>query len=149
MRMPIFAGLSAAICCSLMGCGEGGGGETSQPRDKAALAIRANIDELLRPGRSNADYIQTLRSQIKLSEGILLITAPMSPTLWVLPANSPWVLECGPLLSLVFGGAVTGSPESVSSTVDVTLSLAILSEDRCRELAPLLGREINQILSGN
>jgi hypothetical protein len=85
---------------------------------------------------------------VKLVDGMLLVTDATSPGIWVLSINSPWMIQCGPLMSLIFGGAVTGSSEAVANEVEITLSLALLSADRCRELAPLLGKEMNLILSG-
>jgi hypothetical protein len=136
----------------LAGCGDGDTGDANRPQDKQAQArgakLVSNISALTRPDRSNADFVQELRSHVKLIDGLLLVESTTSPGLWVLSVNTPWVIQCGPLLSLVFGGSVKGSPEGVSNEVDITLSLALMTDERCRELAPVLGREVNLILSG-
>ena len=150
MRVPFLACVWTAISCGLMGCGQGEQREAAnEPTDTAGAVygrkLAASISLLTKSDRPDADFVQALRSQVKLVDGMLVVTQTTSPALWVLSVNSPWVLACGPPLSLVFDGAVNGSSEGVSNAVDVKLSFALLSEDRCEKLAPLLGKEMNLI----
>ena len=139
---------AAAVACSLVACGDGE--HVERKENKPPSEFTANIDDLLKADKTNGEFVQGLRRWVKLVDGMLLVENPMAFGLFALSVNSPWALQCGPGLSLVFGGRVNRDPfQSVGNDVDITLSLTLLSNDRCRELVPLLGREINLILSGN
>ena len=66
----------------------------------------------------------------------------------LLPTKSDWTVSCGLTgLSVAFGSTVTGSADGVKNNAEITLALGPIQKDKCRELAPLIGKEVQQILN--
>ena len=115
----------------------------------AADKMAAEISVLANPNRTNAEFLRHLRASVKMVQGFLMVDTPLKVELALLPPNSPWVIQCGAGMSVIFGSAVTGSSGDVSNEVEVRLALVPLTKERCQELAPLIGKEVQAILDGH
>ena len=136
----------------LTACGPSDSSKEKQQPPSAESKRMSEVAKLMtNPNRDNADFIRQLRTQVKIVDGLLVIEDQLLPELSmsILPRNSPWVVNCGVGLSVVFGTAVSGSSGDVSNDAKVTFTLMLIAKDRCKELAPLIAKELQLILNGH
>jgi hypothetical protein len=100
----------------------------------------------MRDGLLIVDDLSTLR----LVPTVEATTAsiPDGVTLSVLPRESPWVVNCGIGIAVVFGNPISGESERVLGDGKVWLTFAQVPRQEREILAPVIGKEIQAILSG-
>src|SRR5665213_3489267 len=131
----------------LTGCGPSEQPQAKRPQTTAEKESTAKYELLTDENRSNESYLQQLHAGMKVSDGLLTIEGTILPGLTVLPSNSGWSVSCGISgLSVIFGNGVSGSIDdgsgSVKNEAKVDLLLIPLSPERCRDVAPKIGREV-------
>src|ERR1035437_3736838 len=135
-----------------VGCGPSDSSKEKKQLDaneKMAAENLASERQLLAdPSRAAPELVRRLRAIVKMQDGVLLVD--VKPQLFILPPNSPWVVDCMTAMTVVFGNLVSSySNESgISNDVKIMLARTIIKRESCRELAPLIGKEIRAILSG-
>jgi hypothetical protein len=146
-RMKRF--LIIGIALMLTACGPTDSSNEKQQLPSAQSKKMSEQAELLtKPNRDNSDFVRQLRAQVKAVDGLLVVEDQLLPELSVLPLNSPWVVNCGIGLSVAFGTAVSGSTGDVSNDAKVTLTLLPIAKERCKELAPIIAKDLQLILNG-
>jgi len=147
----------AMLISLLAGCGpDNTSNNAKQGENKQATSPEAKkfADQMrlqMTADRDNESYIKQLRASLKLMDGFIVVENPsLVFSMVLLPLNSSWAVSCGLGLSVDFGNAVTGDVDNNSNTVSnvasITLTFAPLKKERCRELAPLIGNEIQRII---
>jgi len=166
-----FTALSASLLVSLLvGCGPSDQSDEkkqSNVDEKMAEESHASEQRLLAdPSRATPQLVQRLRASVKMRDGLLMvdnqsltrILSPRSETsiasipggfnISLLPKESPWVVNCGIGISVVFGNPISGESERVYGDGKVWLTTAPVAKQGCELLAPVIGKEIQAILSG-
>ena len=126
--------------------------ERQQPQSVESKRRSEQAELLTNPNRGNADFVRQLRTQVKVVDGLLVVEdqlLPQLPKMSVMPLNSPWAVNCGVGLSIAFGIAVSGSSGDVANDAQVTFSLLPIAKERCQELALLIGKELQLMMSGH
>jgi hypothetical protein len=103
---------------------------------------------------------------VKMRDGLLMVddqslTRILSPSseasvasipggfnISIFPKETPWVVNCGIGITVVFGNSISGETERVYGDGKVWLSTSGVSMQECELLAPVIGKEIQAILSG-
>jgi hypothetical protein len=99
------------------------------------------------PLRAAPILTQRLRDAVQMRDGVLMVDSDSD--LYLLPLNSPWVVNCGFLgIRAIFGNSV-GADESTRNDVTVILTQASVDKMDCRTLVPVVGKEIHAVLSGH
>jgi hypothetical protein len=113
--------------------------------------------------------VQRLRTSVKMINGLLAVdnlsrirlVSPESETtmdsmsgavtLSFYPRETPWRINCGIGLSVVFGSGSTSdeSGNLFDNDGTVWLSLSPMSKQMCETFSPLIGKEIQVILTSN
>jgi hypothetical protein len=110
----------------------------------------ATIEEerlLHEPLRAAPVLIQRLRNAVQIRDGVLMVEGDLD--FYLLPQNSSWIVDCGFTgIRAIFGNPI-GGDESGRNDVTVVLTLASLEKVDCRELAPIVGRELRAIVLGH
>jgi hypothetical protein len=140
-----------SLMLALCGCGPSEEKQAKRLPPQSGIAANENFQSLTETNRSNESYLRQLHANIKIADGLLTIEGSILPSITVLPVNSGWSVSCGISgLSVVFGGGVSGSVDAGSGSVEndakLDLSIVPVSVERCREIAPLIGREVRTIL---
>lgn len=143
-----------AAIAALASCGPSETPKTKPPNpvvEKAVEKQRERLNLLMEKNRTNESFLQQLRAETKITDGFLMVEGSFFSELTLLPATSAWGVSCGVNgLSISFGSAVSGRLEDGSGGVDneskLELSMVPISVERCRELAPLIGKEIRRIV---
>ncbi len=73
---------------------------------------------------------------------------PGAISLSIFPREAPWVVNCGIGLTIVFGNPTSVESDQINSDGKVWLTLVPISKQLCEKLSPLIGKEIQAILSG-
>ncbi len=135
--------LSILCTCVLLLPGCSDSGKTSE----SAIA-RIEEERLLHePLRATPVLIQRLRDAVQMRDGVLMVDSDSD--LYVLPLNSPWIVNCGFLgIRAIFGNSV-GADESARNDITVILTQASVDKMDCRTLVPVVGKEVQAILSGH
>src|ERR1700694_4117134 len=84
------------------------------------MAVRIKL--LLDPARGPADFVKTLRENVRLIDGVLIVDEPLAFGISALSPNSPWVIKCGVGMEVLFGTAVSFESGDVHSDVKLTLA---------------------------
>jgi hypothetical protein len=136
-------GLSILCICVLLLPGCSDSGKTSEP----AIA-RVEEERLLHdPLRATPVLIQRLRDAVQMRDGVLMVDSDSD--LYVLPLNSPWTVNCGFLgIRAIFGNSI-GADESARNDITVVVTQASVDKMDCRTLVPVVGKEVQAILSGH
>lgn len=108
--------VALALCFLLVACGENEPPkktpETNMDEDKALLKDVA---------RAGPELEHRLLESIQAQNGIVTVRDQVKPvTLYFLPTTTPWVLQCGNGISIVFGSSVSGNP--ADNDVDINLT---------------------------
>jgi hypothetical protein len=116
--------------------------------------------------RATVQLVQRLRASVKMRDGLLMVdnesrtrllfpisettiaSIPGAVSLSVLPLESPWVVNCGMGITVVFGNSKDDGSELVNADSKVWLTYVPVPKQVCEKLAPLIGKEIQAILSG-
>jgi hypothetical protein len=82
-----------------------------------------------------------------MRDGVRMVEGDLD--LHLLPLSSPWVVNCGFLgIRAIFGNSL-GADESARKDIMVTLTQASVDKMDCRTLVPVVGKEIQAVLSGH
>lgn len=148
--------LATLLMAALAACGPSEAPKTESQQSPAADKTNAEktneqIQILTQKDRSNESFLQQIRARMHVTDGFLLIENSFETDTMLLPVTSGWSLTCGMSgLAVSFGSAVSGSADGNSSSVDneakLELSMIPLSRERCRELAPVIGKEVQRLL---
>jgi hypothetical protein len=162
----------------LAGCGPSDQSENKkQSDDHAKMLAEKSASErqlLADPSRAIPQLVQRLRASLKMRDGLLMVdnqsrfrllgsasevaamaSTPGGVSLSVRPRTSPWVVNCGIGITVVFGNSISGAsengeqPEPIDTESRVWLTYEPLTKQGCEILAPVIGKEIQAILSGD
>jgi hypothetical protein len=162
----------------LVGCGPSDQSkEKKQSDDYAKMLAEKSASErqlLADPSRATPQLVQRLRASLKMRDGLLMVdnqsrfrllgsasevaamaSIPGGVSLSVRPRESPWVVNCGIGITVVFGNSISdgsessGRPEPIDTESRVWLTYEPLTKQGCEILAPVIGKEIQAILSGD
>jgi hypothetical protein len=100
------------------------------------------------PARAEAELDRRLRGLFAYHEGFLVFVEPdpRVPTVYAVPAATPWLVACDVAgLSVGFGA---GSQDA-GTGVDRQITAAPLSEPQCRTLVPVAAATLATITQGN
>jgi hypothetical protein len=130
------------VAIALFGCKDE---DQSTPRQREVSARRAADAALLKddPTKASEEFLDRLHQDIQRGQGgLIYVNEPLIGTVHAFPPHVVWHLECGMTgIDVSFSG--TAEPDN--SGVDVELTDASISMDRCRELLPPLGSALVQI----
>jgi len=102
---------------------------------------------LQEPLRAAPVLIRRLRDAVQLSDSVLIVDGENS--YFLLPLNSPWVVDCGLFgIRAIFGNSL-GADETTRNDVTVILSHASVEKMDCRKLIMVVGKELKAIVAGN
>jgi hypothetical protein len=154
----------------LVGCGPSDQSEKKQQSDAdAKMMVEQTASEkqlLADPSRATPELIQRLRASVKMRDGLLMMddqsytrllyprsetyaaSIPGAVNLSVRPPEAPWVFNCGMGITVVFGNQISGGPEPIINDFTVWLTYVPVPKQACELLAPVIGKEIQAILSG-
>ena len=138
-------GKQLSIFCAyvlvLSGC------DGSSKTSEATLA-RTEEERLVHdPLRAAPILTQRLRDAVQMRDGVLMVDSDSD--LYLLPMNSPWVVNCGFLgIRAIFGNSV-GADESARNDTTVILDQAAVDKMDCRTLVPVVGKAMQAVLSGH
>jgi hypothetical protein len=160
-----------AVLFLVVGCGPSDSSkEKKQITDADAKRLAENMaaeQQLLAdPSKATPQLMQRLRASVKMSDGLLMVESqsltrllyprsetamasiPGAITLFVFPRETPWVVNCGIGLTIIFGNPTSGEPEQIDSDGKVWLTNVPIPKQVCEKLSPLIGKEIQAILGG-
>ncbi len=129
----------------IAGCGENDSSKKQKPPSVPEMKVTAEVRALTDSNRGLPEFVQRLRTVLKMSDGVLTVDDPLAFGLSVLSPNSPWVVNCGVGIEVVFESASTPGDRG---GVKIQLALIPMTKEKCRELAPLVGKEVQAILAG-
>jgi hypothetical protein len=130
----------------MVGCGSG---DTSKEGTNQVDPTTAADAELLSDSsKAIPELIRRVRASVKMRDSLIMVEAPLTPSLSVLPATSPWLVNCGIGITAVFGNSVSGGSDSVDDDVKVWLAYVPVSKQDCETYATTVGKEIQTIISG-
>src|SRR5258708_8646908 len=136
-------GKQLSIFCAyvlvLSGC------DGSSKTSEATLA-RTEEERLVHdPLRAAPILTQRLRDAVQMRDGVLMVDSDSD--LYLLPMNSPWVVNCGVLgISAIFGNSV-GADEIARNDTTVILNQPTADKTHCRTLSPPVRTSIHATLS--
>jgi hypothetical protein len=137
--------LSLLLPICLGGCGkdETSSKESSEVQDQS----KADAELMLDIGRAGIELERRLTETVRAQDGVVIIHGPITGKFMsqVLSPNTPWVLNCGAGISIVFGSSVSGAEGSTSNDVEVVLAYNSVDEKDCSALGPRLGKRLNAI----
>jgi hypothetical protein len=132
----------------VVGCGENESAkEKSAESAKAEEKLIAKMDILINSNRGIPEFLQQLHDSLKMVNGVIVIEDSLGIGISVLPPNSPWVVRCGAGITVILGSAVSGDENGVNNDVEIRLSMLPISNEQCKEIAPLIGKEIQSIVN--
>jgi hypothetical protein len=171
----VFLGLLLSAGCAPSDQSE----KKKQSDDHAKMLAEKSASEkqlLADPRRATGELIQRLRASLKMRDGLLMVddqsrfrllgsasevaamaSIPGGVSLSVRPRESPWVVNCGTGITVVFGNSISdgsessssGRPEPIDTESRVWLTYEPLTKQGCEILAPVIGKEIQAILRGD
>jgi len=100
------------------------------------------------PAKAAAELDRRVRQRVAYRQGILVVVDPdpRLPTVYALPAATPWLVACDVTgLTVGFGA---GSQEA-GTGVDLPITLAPLAEPQCRTLVPRAAAILAAVVQGN
>jgi hypothetical protein len=99
-------------------------------------------------GKATAEFQRRLRAQVAYRNGLLVIQdhSGGSSGVVVMPATVMWAVDCSDSGLTVTFGSGTGDTEN---GVDVQLTSAAVSLDKCQRIAPAIGDAVLTLTKGN
>jgi hypothetical protein len=137
--------LSLLLPICLGGCDKD---ETSSKQPSEAQdQSKADAELMLDIARAGIELERRLTETVHAQDGVVIIHGPITGKFMsqVLSPNTPWVLNCGAGISIVFGSSVSGAEGSTSNDVEVFLAYNSVGEKDCIALGPRLGKRLNAI----
>jgi hypothetical protein len=107
--------------------------------------IAAEMKLKFDPSRTGSDFVNQLRSRVKVNDGFITVESSTPYNYAILPSSAPWVIQCGIGMSIVFGSAVTGDSGSVTNDINLTLTSLPVSKEHCKEWGMLLAQELRSM----
>ena len=111
-------------------------------------------EEISDPEQAGPELERRLAQKVRVDGGLILIDGPLGS--FVLPASTPWTLQCFGGMSIIFGNSVTNDiiarrferrfPLDTSNDVVVYLSVGSISPENCKILAPRIGKRLLMML---
>lgn len=92
------------------------------------------------PERAGPELERRLQANVSAADGLVFVNR-FNLDLFILPTTTPWVIHCGPGLSITFGSSVTGS-EGEENDVVVDLTMGQIDQKNC----PIIGRRVGNRL---
>jgi hypothetical protein len=151
----------------LVGCGPSDQEKKTSNDAKLAAEKSASEAQLIAdPSRAAPELIQRLRASMKVRDGFLIIdyqstmrvfaqtpgtageSLPDLMNLSVYSRETPWFINCGFGIRIGFGDAKNDWPVTNLDASGIVLTYVPVPKERCEILAPLIGKEIQTILSG-
>jgi hypothetical protein len=121
----------------------------AEPKLSADPSLVASDNALLQDeGKATTELQRRLRDQVSYRNGLLVIVdkSAGTPGVTVMPASVMWGLDCGDSgIGVTFG---TGSGDTDNGIV-LQLTGAVVSDDRCRRMAPTIGETLLAITKVN
>lgn len=127
----------------IAGCGDNETSKKQKRPSAAEMKVTTEVQVLTDSNRGLPEFVHRLRTVLKMSDGVLTVDDTLAFGLSVLSPNSPWVVNCGVGIEVVFENSST--PQE---GVKIQLALVPVTKERCRELAPLIGKEVQAIVAG-
>ena len=151
LMWPAGARTSAASWCAVVavalgnvlgGCDEGKKtqktNETLEQKENAQMENPASAGSLLE---------QRLSENVRVADGLLFVKDVDALDLFILPANTPWTIECGFVgFSITFGNSVTGAGGDTENDVKVMLAKGRIDQKNCAILGGRIGKRLQTIL---
>jgi hypothetical protein len=143
-RMVPILGLCALLCA----CGPSEQPKPSSPVDKKIADLLGPLPS--DPSRASAELGRRLAASIKVQDGLLTVHDPIMGEInsSILPVNSPWVINCGIGISIVFGTSVTGDSNGAQNDVEISLTNAVIDQKTCAIVGLRLAKKLQSMLAG-
>src|SRR5271167_4484065 len=128
--------IAIALCFLLAGCDRG----EAPKKSEAQLKLDEDTALLKDTARAGPELERRLLASVQVQDGIVAVRDPVMRAIETnfLPTTTPWVLECGIGLSIVFGSSVSGDGSSTRNDVEVNLTSGIVDQESCAVLGPRL-----------
>ena len=108
--------IALALFALLGGCDER---DSAQTPNKMVEEVEKETVLMADPERAGSELEQRLMAKVSSVDGLLFVNNN-GFQLFVLPANAPWVIDCGLVgISITFGNSVSGSDGDVSNDVEI------------------------------
>lgn len=131
--------IALALFALLGGCDER---DPAQTPNKMVEEVEKETVLMADPERAGSELEQRLMAKVSSVDGLLFVNNN-GFQLFVLPANAPWVIDCGLVgISITFGNSVSGSDGDVSNDVEIYLTQGRIDQKNC----PIIGRRIGKRL---
>jgi hypothetical protein len=130
-----------ALCVLLGACSDS---EQAKKPTQASETIQRETDLMSDPSRAGPELEKRLAESVSVDGGLLLIHKFTS--LYVLPASTPWTLQCFVGMSIVFGNSISGENSEINNDVTVDLTVGVMDEKTCDVLGPRIGKRLLAIL---
>jgi hypothetical protein len=100
------------------------------------------------PYSAGPELVRRLRALVAVRDGLIVIVSPLTAGVTVLPVNSSWAVICGAGISVHFGDGVAEHDGfvAVPDAMNVLLALTVVGPDTCRQLAPMIGKEVQAMI---
>jgi len=134
--------VAVALCNVLGGCDEGNKAqkpnETLEQKETALMENPASAGSLLE---------QRLTENVRVTDGLSFVKDVDALDLFILPANTPWTIECAFVgFSITFGNSVTGAGGDAENDVRVMLAKGRIDVKNCAILGARIGKRLQSIL---
>jgi hypothetical protein len=132
--------LGLGFCLVLSGCDRTNPSAKSEA-DKKQDEERALLSD---PALAEPELERRLMAAVSVQGRVLIVRNPIlgDITSSFLPVTTPWVINCGPGVSVVFGSSVNQG----SNDADVDLSFATVEQKDCATIGPQLANRLLAIL---
>jgi hypothetical protein len=131
--------LALTVCVLLCACGEN---DSAQKANGAEELIKSETALMADPERAGPELERRLTDSVRADGGLLLVHS-RGGILYVLPATTPWTLDCffaG--MSIEFGNSITGDNSDTSNDVIVNLTTGQIDQRNCDILGPRIGKRL-------
>lgn len=151
MRKLVGALVVVGIALAISACDQSqpskGKGEVQMPPEMKRMleplpaGLQAKIEVL---GKRLNEYLSE-------EDGFYIVRDPVRGMFQetILPVTSPWSIECGMGLKLVFGTGVSGDSAEVTNEATITLSMGLIPIEECKPIGLALARSVRDLHSNS